>query len=250
MIGLTFDRGDPNQPKGHALLYFHDAADQQKILATYVVVLPISMDMAKYIPPMLAAQMAHITAQEFSVFAVPPVPEEVKDYNQLRHLGEIRGEDIIDGGSLPTEDVTTTIQQVNEAIQGYAQMYSSYIAQSPAASPQESGVGVDEVLFGLMSERDRLGELSKLVSKLRYASERDDQALMQDTEAEVLTLAKHLPEGYRIGDLLAAAKDTSERGTQLAHLYLDRCYKLCDEDYAALKELDEAIARLQSSPNE
>ncbi len=249
-MSLQFERGNSNEPKGHALLYFHPADHPEKPLATYVVVLPIPMDMAKYIPPLLAAQMAHISAQEFSVFAVPPVPEEVADLASLQRLAELRDEDLLYGGTLSLDDVTRAIQQVNDVIQSYAQLYSSYSAQAPASSTPDSTVAVQEVLYQLMSERDRLAELSKLIGTLRFAAERDDHSLQEEATAQIGTLARYLPQRYRIDDLLQAAQDPSQRSAELCRLYIDRCYRLFDEDYATLKSLDEAIQRLESPTGE
>ncbi len=53
-----------------------------------------------------------------------------------------------------------------------------------------------------------------------------------------------------IDDLLQAAQDPSQRSAELCRLYIDRCYRLFDEDYATLKSLDEAIQRLESPTGE
>ena len=49
---LNFEIGDPSQPRGHALLYFTDSSNGQ-VFATYVVLLPITVDVSKYVPPFL-----------------------------------------------------------------------------------------------------------------------------------------------------------------------------------------------------
>jgi len=57
---LAFERGDPKRPRGHAVVYFRANNDPSTILASYVVVPPISMDFSKFIPPMFAVQLAGI----------------------------------------------------------------------------------------------------------------------------------------------------------------------------------------------
>ena len=42
---LNFEIGDPSQPRGHALLYFTDSSNGQ-VFATYVVLLPITVDVS------------------------------------------------------------------------------------------------------------------------------------------------------------------------------------------------------------
>jgi hypothetical protein len=45
--------------------------------------------------------------------------------------------------------------------------------------------------------------------------------------------------------LLEAARSSEPRAGELASLYIERCYKLADEDYAALSDLDRRIATLR-----
>src|ERR671938_591311 len=47
---LTFRAGDPDRPRGHALVFFRDADDPTAVWATYLVVTPIQMDLGKYVP--------------------------------------------------------------------------------------------------------------------------------------------------------------------------------------------------------
>ncbi len=68
-----------------------------------------------------------------------------------------------------------------------------------------------------------------------------------DNEKAIRILAKYLPEWYKVNCLLKAAKDPSEQGAQLSKLYLERCYKLAAEDYAAIEKVEEAIKKLESS---
>ena len=248
---ITFERGNSSRPRGHALLYFQDAADPERLLATYIVVLPIAMDVTKYIPPMMASQMAGMSFKEFSAFAVPPVPEPVEGLDSLWRLADLRDEDVVHGGSLSSQDVARAMEAVNEAVQSYASLWSDYTerASTTTSTPAEalSGEGVNEVLYSLMGERDRLGELSKLLGTLRYAAERNDQALIQETGASVRALGRYLSEQHKVDRIVEAAKDPSERGARLAKLYLDRAYRLCEQDFRALEELDKAIQEVESS---
>ena len=53
---LTFRVGDPDRPRGHALLFFRDADDPDTAWATYLVVAPIQMDLG--IRPMAFSRSA------------------------------------------------------------------------------------------------------------------------------------------------------------------------------------------------
>ena len=54
-MSINFEIGNSQSPKGHAILYFGSLASG--FSATYVVLLPIKMDMSKYLPPLMAAQL-------------------------------------------------------------------------------------------------------------------------------------------------------------------------------------------------
>ena len=98
-----------------------------------------------------------------------------------------------------------------------------------------------------MSDRDKLGELAKLVSKLQFSVEGKDTRLMAETENEIHTLARHLPENYRIHRIIETAGKSAEHGSRLAQLYLERCYKLADEDYMGLQQVEGDIQELQDA---
>ena len=50
-MDFTFERGSADNPRGHALIYFQSFHDAGELLATYLVVLPIQVDVSKYVPP-------------------------------------------------------------------------------------------------------------------------------------------------------------------------------------------------------
>lgn len=250
-MDLVFDRGDATAPRGHALLYFRETGGVGKLYSTYVIVLPIAIDLVKYMPPFLANQLPNVNAQELSAFAFPPMPEEAGGLAQLESLATARGDDLIFGGDFSAGQVQDMLLRVNDVTQQYAERYQGYIGD--AAQPAEGGApeaigshNVNEVLFQLMSERDRLGELSKLTGRLRFAVEGNDTRQVEDAEDEVRVLARYLPDRYQIDALLRAAKDPSRGGGDLAQLYLERCYKLADEDYARLQDIEERIRGLEA----
>ena len=53
-MALEYHIGDADNPRGHALIYFRDGSDPEKVGAAYIVMLPVSVDISKYVPPFLA----------------------------------------------------------------------------------------------------------------------------------------------------------------------------------------------------
>ena len=76
-MDINFEIGNPNRPKGHALAYFKVDTEPDYLYATYVVTLPIQADLTKYVPPFLASHLGNLPLNDFSSFAMPPVPEPV-----------------------------------------------------------------------------------------------------------------------------------------------------------------------------
>ncbi len=80
---LSFEIGKEEASRGHHLVYFHDSSITNQLLATYLIVLPVALDLSKYMPPMFAAQMGAIGVDEVAAFAVPPVPDKAEGYSQI-----------------------------------------------------------------------------------------------------------------------------------------------------------------------
>ena len=258
-MDITFERGDPDRPKGHALLYFRVNTEPDRVYATYVVILPVKADLGKYVPPFLAAHLGNLPLSDFSAFAMPPVPEPVGGYEELERMSRLRDDDLVYGTSMFSFDLPRMMEAVTEAVEAYSQMYANQAggpgaleaepAQLEAAEPEpdnpDRSYDVNEVLFSLMSERDKLGELSKLLGKLRFAVEGDDSHNADEAVEEIRTLARHLPEEFQVTALLAVARDTSQTGSRLAQLYLDRCFRLSDGDVGSARDLEEQIRSLK-----
>ena len=95
-----------------------------------------------------------------------------------------------------------------------------------------------------MTDRQRLTELGKLVGTVRYALEGHDAHFLKETQQRMRRVAKLLPDKYRASELLKSATDPSERGARLAQLYLERGFKLLDEEYADNPRIERAIREL------
>ena len=230
-MNLSFDKGDPTRPKGHALVYFRVNTEPDKVYATYVVSLPVKADLSKYVPPFLA-----------------------------NHLGsaQLRDDDLVYADSMFSFDLPRMMESVTEAVQEYSRICDDFFnGDAPVATPLvESNAGevleaedtsfqVNEVLFSFMSENDKLTELSRLLGKLRFAQEGQDSGMGNEASGEITSLARYLPAEFQMTNLLAAAQDASQRGSKLAQLYLDRCFRLSAGDSGSAQDLEEEIQSLE-----
>jgi hypothetical protein len=276
-MDLIFDNGDSQNPRGHALLYFRVDTEPDIVYATYVVTLPVKSDLTKYVPPFLASHLGNMPLSDLSAFAMPPVPEAVGSFVELERLSLLRGDDLVFGGSMFSFDLARMMETATEAVQIYSGLCSDSLAMNstpaegaaaaiseelretlqapPAPEPepepeeeQDNSLNVNEVLFSFMSESDKLSELSKLLGRMRFAVDGSDQATADEVGAEITVLARHVPENFKVGDLLEAAKDNSERSSQLAKLYIDRCFRLSAGEELAATELDAQIQLLKDQP--
>ena len=272
-MDLVFDRGDSQHPRGHALLYFRVDTEPDKVYATYVVTLPVKSDLTKYVPPFLASHLGNMPFSDLSAFAMPPVPEAVNSFEELERLSQLREDDLVYGGSMFSFDLPRMMETATEAVQVYSSLCSEAlgmistpaegaaeaigeelretleVAAAPETEPEpepepDDSLNVNEVLFSFMSESDKLGELSRLLGRLRFAVDGADQSEADEVGAEITVLARHLPENFKVSDLLNVAKDNSERSSQLAKLYIDRCFRLSAGDAGAATELDAQIQLL------
>ena len=230
-MDLQFEIGDPQRPRGHALLYLRVDTEPDHVYGTYIITLPITADLTKYVPPFLAAHLGSAGSgplANFSAFAMPPMSELVEGgYEQLVRLANMRNDDLVYGGSMFSYDLARMMESVAQAVQEYADAWSQASGEegvsandaaiplggSPPLSSADGGqgdnLGVNEVLWSFMSQGDRLAEMGRLLGRLRFAQEGNDAAAIADVVAEMTALGRHLPEEYGISSLVAAANDAT-----------------------------------------
>ena len=246
-MDLKFEIGDAASPRGHALVYFSDASDPSRIGASYIVVLPVNVDIAKYVPPFLAGQIESIGGSDMSSFSFPPAPEPVNSVEQVRAIASSRHDDLIFGGSHRLDDAADLMGLVGEITSEYRKLYDQF---AESLSPDESKVlegdttGVDEFLYGLMSQSDLLTEVTNLVGKLRYAIEGGDAATAEECELRIRAAGVHMPDNRRVDLLAEAAAGRGANAEELARLYVERAYGLLQEDYRAVKGVEDRIKQL------
>jgi hypothetical protein len=258
-MSLHFELGDADQPRGHAILYARLAGGGERYVATYCVILPISFSIGKFLPPILGGQIPLEELGEASSvnpMPIPPMLEDVESVESLRQLAERRGDDLCDLGVLLITDDAQRLAFAAEAAAEYGRAYATYQARwpsqpaphatptSPSPTPLTEAEARD-VVTSLLPERDRLSEIARMISQIRYAMEVHDQRQLEEVAAEMRRLAATLPEKYRAEQLVASALRSDAIGAQLAELYLQRAYKLLDEDYISIPPIEQRIRELR-----
>ena len=260
---LEFARGNPGHPSGHALVYFRDAHDREEIGVTYVVILPVPLDLSKYMPPFLATQVAEMTSETISSFAFPPAPEPIGGWDELMRLAELRDDDVVYAGTHAFSDAFGMMEKVSEATSVYSDIYADAHRGEGAAKSLEDGddeddeddvgdddyddMALDDLVYGSMGEADLLSELTSLLGRMRYAVDGGDQTTAEESRTKIRAIGRYLPANRQVADLIAAASQSSDKSSQLAQLYLERAYCLYREDYLRLKKIEEDIAELNSA---
>jgi hypothetical protein len=256
---LTFDLGSLDRPRGHALYYLRTSADPDVILVSYLVILPLSVDVTRYLPPFLTESLGTSAGGmigDQGAIAWPPIPERFEGIDRLRALATARGDDLIFGGTVNADQVEALMNAVSQAATEYFERYSrdtlalvgsGATGEESAAPDSPSDLSVDEVLYSLLGDRERLSELVKLVGVLRDAVERRDQRGVDAAAEDVRRLGRHLAPKYQVDALVAAAQTPGDRGRRLSELYVERCYRVVNEDYAGLEAVDAQIGALEGS---
>ena len=256
---LTFELGSPDRPRGHALFYLRTSADPDAVLVSYLVILPISVDVTRYLPPFLTESLGASAGGmigDQGAIAWPPIPERFNGLDRLRALASARGDDLIFGGTVNANQVEALMHAASEAAAEYFERYSrdtlaaveSGVSAQPAGEPDaQSDLSVDEVVYSLLGDRERLAELVKLTGVLRDAVERRDQRGVDSSVEDVRRLGRHLAPKYQVEPLLDAARTPGDRGRRLSELYVERCYRVVNEDYAGLEAVDAQIRVAQGS---
>lgn len=257
-MDMRFLRGDPNAPKGHVIFIARSTSNPRVIFCTYCIVPPTPLSLTKYLPSFLAAQLPPEELREaanVNVMPIPPMLEEGSSLEHLQMLAERRSDDLCDIGPINPRDEAARMQLVAEGCQEYGQLYLSYtqtfdkISSSPLPELNEAmpldDLDPEDLLEQTMTDRERLTELGKLVGMVRYALEGRDTELLQETKRKMQRISTRLPDKYRANDLTNAALEPGERGAKLVQLYLDRGFKLLDEEYADIPSIERAIRDLQ-----
>jgi len=252
---LDYEIGNPTSPKGHALIYFRDGSNPGQVGASYVVTLPVTVDISKYVPPFLAGQVEQMGSGDMSSFAFPPAPEPVSSEEWLRETATRRGDDLLFGGTVNFADVTSLMEVVAGISTEYAAQCEAMSESAGAVSAGDPASGaiagepepaedVNDVIYGMMAEPDLLTELTTLMGRLQYESSGGDVVGARETEAKIRSIGKHMPENRQIDLLVSAATDGLPESAKRTQLYLDRAYAMYREDYTRVHIIEQEIAEM------
>jgi hypothetical protein len=258
-MDLRFLRGNPQTPRGHAILFARSSENEREIFYTYCVVPPLPISLARYLPSILAAQLP-MEEPDVQVMPIPPMLEKLekgKSVEYLQLLAQQRDDDLCELGTIHPRDEAATMQVAAQACQEYGQLYLNYSATFEQGAPRMASaeeelpalddLDPEELLFQTMTDRQRLVELGKLIGVARYALEGNDSHLLQETRQKMQRIVRLLPDKYKGAAIVTAASDTGEHSARIAELYLERAYKLLDEEYADIPRIEQAIRELQGS---
>lgn len=261
MLPLVFQRGARERPLGHAIVYFR--ANDGSVYATYIVVLPIKVNISKYIPQIFAANLGDAGADSLEAIPWPPIPEKVESEAYLEALADRRGDDLIFAGAADASHPESLLRLTSESSHDYSELYNNSQTVLPDEGGRSSlsradaggdsanaggntsmGYDVEEILMSLMSDGDRLTELVKLTGKLRDIVDRGTPREADETAADLERVTRHFPEKYRLKDYSKIARTPGERARKLSELLIERSYLVLREEYGALAAIDQKIAAL------
>lgn len=239
---VRFEIGSADAPLGHAFVFFTTADDPSAVFSTYVFVPPIPFNFEQYVPPALSQLLPSGPMRLEMAAPMPPVAEAVDSVEWLRSLATLRNDDLVDAGTIYSRDFANLAAMTQEATAEYARLFQERMEHVDlAASSRPTGVD-----YGAMSEADRLGEMTRLVGRLRDDISSAETAQASDVRSELERIATSLPAKYRAWEVVEAASVPGSVGQQLASLQLTRCYKLLSEEYLDVADIERQIKELQA----
>jgi hypothetical protein len=236
-MNLNFERGSAEAPAGHALVYFRTG--EAEVYASYLIVPPITFDPTDFTPPALAPLLQGLDlGNTTTATPMPPLPQVVASVEYLMALAERRHDDLIFAGTIVVSSPALLMPEIAEVASQYGELYH----HSAVPEPQAAAPVPDLSRYEGLSEADKIRELTSLVGQLRDAisSGRSETEVVD----EMRLLSDSLPAKYRVMQLVKAAQRPGDEGQRLAELYLERCYKLLNEDYLDLERVDQEIEAL------
>lgn len=265
-MDLDFKYGDKGNPRGHALVYFLSGSE---VFASYIVVLPIELDMARYVPPFLAGQLKQfVSGEKARHFTIPPIPETVDDYEYILNLATARDDDLLFGGEMDSSDPTDAMGKLNAIGSSYSELCGTLddagddaeieiVDEPPAAAKRGSAArrsrgasGTNKEgaksKFDSFSDEEKLRRLTELLGQLRFAVESVNKTQAGELKKQMLELAQTMPSTMKIKDLIKHGVSADASASRLAQLYLDRAYQMHKEDYLQVKAIEEKIAAIIS----
>ena len=229
--------------------------------ACYLVILPIDMDIAKFIPPFMSGPLGKVGNMDMNCIVLPPMPQEAPGLEWLEIIAEQRNDDLICGGTQRLDDVNHIMLVLHSMTESYKALCDSFFdpyhadtetewADSTVSGISESALGNPNALsYANKSEEGLLQELTALLGAIRYAVQGSDSKGIEQATSNLRAIAELLPDNRKINTLVKLAVSQFPNADKLAALYLDRAYALFHENYLQVREIEEQISQL-TPPNE
>lgn len=215
---MIFEKGDGNRPKGHALIYWRNTTGAPEYLASYLDIPPLDQE--------------HL----LSVPIVIPVDQNIFERLKEVYINQ-RGADLIDGGVLDP-----TSNELKGKILEIMDEYSRRYRQSLSMAKSDVKFDLDDLTYSILTEKEKLGRLTKLTGQLRDAVCEDNFPVVKTITAKLKDIASYLSsEKYRINDMVEAAQIPGIKGQELTELHIKEFFYICDENYEEAEKLRKTI---------
>ena len=166
----------------------------------------------------------------------------------LKKLASLRSDDLIYAGFNNSSDSTSMLNIVQSITEKYSKSCTSLSSINEISSTNFSEhelPTINDVMYEMMNEKDKLNELSQLVSKLRFACETSNQDSIAESEQDILLLSRYLPDRYDLNRVVEVLKQNDAKSAKLADLYIQRCFHLAQEEYSEVAKLENIIKDLE-----
>ena len=119
----------------------------------------------------------------------------------MKKLASLRSDDLIYAGFNNSSDSTSMLNIVQSITEKYSKSYTSLSSTNEISSTNFSEhelPTINDVMYEMMNEKDKLNELSQLVSKLRFACETSNQDSIAESEQDILLLSSSISSTVRM----------------------------------------------------
>jgi hypothetical protein len=202
---------------------------------------------------MLQGQLPTAGLSDIAAVPLPPIPEEVESVEFVERLATLRDDDLLYAGEVDSSRIDQLVSANTQVAERYLAMCQEVApvleggATALDGSSADAELDAEVVVWEFLSNRERLGELTKMIGMTRYAVSGDDGPAVERLKVRMERLGAMLPGSFRIERVIAAAARPGSSGDRLSELYIERCYKLLDEDYRALESVDVQILELEQA---
>jgi len=240
MSDINFRLGSSKEPKGHAVIYF---VEEENIFVSYVVDFPITVDMSKYIPEMFADQ---IPDQDMDKIIIPPVPEKYEgSMESLENLCNLRGDDLVDGGTINIKDSTLAMSKLSKLGKDYSDICKDFYDNVSLKKIFNNSADSSKNDFSNLTESELLAEITKIVGNIKFLKD-NNESINSEIE-NIDNISSLLPENRKIKEILRYLDLEKKNSEAIISAYISRAYSMFKEDYIKVKELENEILELENN---